>query len=112
MQSTRGDFSRGKLTMAACFFAVCGQTDGLLHVRSEPNVGVPVTSGKTDDAGRLGTSILKLEPGGTYITWRTRQDSHAANTEITALNIYYVLDFFDNKFEALNTVKSSRTQRE
>jgi len=81
-------------------------------VRSEPNVGVPVTSGKPDDAGRLGTSILKLEPVSTYITWRTQQDSCTANTEITVLNIYFVLDFSDNKFEALNTVKSSRTQRQ
>jgi len=48
-------------------------------------VGVLVTSGKPDDAGRLGTSILKLEQVSVYFTWRTRQDHCATNTTITAL---------------------------
>jgi len=76
-------------------------------VRSEPNVGVTVTSGKPADAGRLGTLIPKLEPVSAFFTWRTRQVSGAANTESTTLFI-----FLDNKFEALHTVKSSRTLRE
>jgi len=62
-------------------------------VRSEPYVGVPVTSGKPADEGRLGTSIPKFKPVSPYFTWCTRQDSGAVNTESTALNIYFVLEF-------------------
>jgi len=40
----------------------------LQGVRSEPNVGVPVTSGKPADAGRLGTSIPKLKPVSAFFT--------------------------------------------
>jgi len=75
-------------------------------MRSEPNVGVPVTSGKPADAGRLGTSIPRLEPASAFL--HGVLGKLVARRTPRALNIY----FLDNKFEALHTVKSSRTLRE
>jgi len=80
---------RSKSTTAVLF----GSLATVGCVRSEPYVGVPVTSGKPADEGRLGTSIPKFKPVSPYFTWRTRQDSGAANTESTALNIHFVLEF-------------------
>ena len=68
-------------------------SERMTTVRSESTAGGPVTSGKPDDAGRLGR-IPKLEPVSAFFTWRTRQVSGVANTKSTALNIYFVLEFF------------------
>jgi len=65
-------------------------------VRSrETGGGATAGRGATPGRGqRPGTSIPKLEPVSAFFTWRTRQVSGAANTESTALNIYFILRVF------------------
>jgi len=59
-------------------------------VRSEPYVGVPVTSGKPADEGKLATSLLKPKPVSRY---RTAGYTDNTRTHTLSLSLNLILKF-------------------